>query len=472
MTSELVHSLRLRFPKWIISWALFFMDALAGGIAFYIVINPVLAELGYDRFAQFQTFFAFQLGWGILFFLTGLFNPSPSVSRFVEIQRIILISFAVIVLAVFVNAVGWWAWNIPPEVVLNYWFLLILCFSGSRLMARSIQKILLSRGVGRENTIIVGYNPRGRQLAEELKVHTGHGYELVGFVRTEEDQNDGEDGTAPVILGYENNLKQVIFDHHVSHVVLAPERSDHARLMALLSHANGAPTSVKIIPDLYEVISGLARTQQLYGIPLIQVNPELNTFYNRIFKRILDFGLAIPLLVICLPLWALSAILIKLDSPGPVFYRQDRAGKGQKKFRIIKFRSMVKDAENWTGPVWSSEEDERITKAGRWMRRFRLDETPQLINVIKGEMSLVGPRPERPSIIDKLIHEYPFYYRRHAVRPGITGWAQIKHPYDRRIEDVRQKLKYDFYYIESLSLNLDLKILLNTVWVMLSGKGR
>jgi lipopolysaccharide/colanic/teichoic acid biosynthesis glycosyltransferase len=118
------------------------------------------------------------------------------------------------------------------------------------------------------------------------------------------------------------------------------------------------------------------------------------------------------------------------------------------------------------------EGDNRITTVGRWLRRFRFDEIPQLINVIKGEMSLVGPRPERPSIIERLILEYPFYYRRHSVRPGITGWAQIKHPYDQRIEDVREKLKYDFFYIESLTLNLDIKILLNTAWVMLSGKGR
>jgi lipopolysaccharide/colanic/teichoic acid biosynthesis glycosyltransferase len=172
------------------------------------------------------------------------------------------------------------------------------------------------------------------------------------------------------------------------------------------------------------------------------------------------------------PFMVLIGIAIKLETPGPVFYRQERVGKDFRHFRICKFRSMTNDAEQKTGPVWADQNDPRITGVGRVLRRFRMDEIPQFINVVKGEMSLIGPRPERPYFVDKLTHEFPFYHRRLSVRPGISGWSQIKNPYDRHIEDVRQKLKYDFFYIENLNFSLDLKIVLSTIWVMISGQGR
>jgi lipopolysaccharide/colanic/teichoic acid biosynthesis glycosyltransferase len=186
----------------------------------------------------------------------------------------------------------------------------------------------------------------------------------------------------------------------------------------------------------------------------------------------MDVCLAIPMLIISSPLWLIITAIIKFDSKGPVFYKQERVGKNHELFFIYKFRTMVANAEEITGPVWAKESDPRITRMGRILRRFRLDELPQLLMVINGGMSLIGPRPERPYFVEKLVKEFPFYYRRHKIRPGITGWAQIKHPYDQDIKDVRQKLKYDFYYIENLSFSLDFKILLSTVWVMISGKGR
>ena len=189
-------------------------------------------------------------------------------------------------------------------------------------------------------------------------------------------------------------------------------------------------------------------------------------------KRFMDLVLSVLFFVTGLPFYIIFGLLIKLDSKGPVLFKQIRAGLQNSSFLLYKFRSMGFHAEADTGPIWTAQNDPRITKVGRFLRRFRFDEFPQLLNVLKGEMSLVGPRPERPFFVEKLKQEYPFYMRRLKVRPGITGWAQIKHPYDEHLEDVREKLRYDFYYIENVGLWLDLKIIIRTVRVMLSGKGR
>jgi exopolysaccharide biosynthesis polyprenyl glycosylphosphotransferase len=310
------------------------------------------------------------------------------------------------------------------------------------------------------------------ETAAQIEEHGNLGYDVIGFVQAIDDKNPNNIENGIPLLGKESQLKEIILNNQVSDVVLALEKLEHNRMMEVITQANGSPVSIKIVPDMYEVISGLARTEQIYGIPLIQVNPNLNTLYNRYSKRVLDLLIAIPAFLLISPFWGIISILIKLDSTGPVLYKQDRIGENHRKFTIRKFRSMKYDAEMETGPIWATDADPRITRVGGWLRRFRLDEIPQLLNVIKGEMSIIGPRPERPFFMEQLMQEFPFYYRRHKIRPGITGWAQIKQPYDRDINDVRKKLKYDFYYIENLSFSLDMKILANTAWVMLSGKGR
>jgi len=250
------------------------------------------------------------------------------------------------------------------------------------------------------------------------------------------------------------------------------DNMEHDRVMDLVSIINGTPVSVKIVPDLYEVISGLARTEQITGLPLIDIDFKEGYWAGSGMKRVFDLIISLPLCIMLLPVWTIISVAIKINSKGPVFYNQERLGLNSEPFMIHKFRSMVQGAEDKSGPIWASDGDHRITSMGRFLRRFRLDEIPQLINVLKGEMSLIGPRPERPFFVERLREEYPLYDRRFRMRPGITGWSQIKHPSDRDVEDVRQKLKYDFYYIENVSFNLDMKILLNTVVVVLSGKGR
>jgi exopolysaccharide biosynthesis polyprenyl glycosylphosphotransferase len=268
-----------------------------------------------------------------------------------------------------------------------------------------------------------------------------------------------------------NTLTEVIDRHQVRDILIALDTTQHDRLLHVISSCNSHPVSLKIIPDLYDIISGQARTNQIYGFPLIEIMPELMQPWEHAVKRAIDIGISFVILLIGLPFWLLVAIAIKIESRGPVFYTQERVGKDEDHFHILKFRSMHHDAEVESGPVWTVKKDPRITRVGSILRKLRIDEIPQLINVLDGDMSLVGPRPERPFFVEQLSNEIPLYKRRLKVRPGITGWAQVRHKYDENIEDVRKKVQYDLFYIENMSLRMDFKILLNTISVVLLGKG-
>jgi len=185
----------------------------------------------------------------------------------------------------------------------------------------------------------------------------------------------------------------------------------------------------------------------------------------------MDIALSLGLIVFSIPITIISALIVKLESKGPIFYKQERMGLNGKIFKIYKFRSMVSDAEKISGPVWSTKDDPRITRFGKFIRKVRIDEIPQMLNILKGDMSFVGPRPERPFFVEKLSNEIPLYKRRLKVRPGVTGWAQVKHKYDENIEDVKMKTRYDLFYIENMSLRMDFKIIFRTVFVVLFGKG-
>ena len=216
----------------------------------------------------------------------------------------------------------------------------------------------------------------------------------------------------------------------------------------------------------------ITSAQKTLTSPSYSTSVILKHFYPSKVKVIPDVVFAIVLLIIGLPLWFFIVCVIKLDSKGPIFFKQVRLGKNNEKFTLIKFRTMIENAEIETGPVWTDKKDPRITFVGKWLRRFYLDEVPQLLNVLKGEMSIIGPRPERPYFAEQLVKKYSSYLDRLLVKPGLTGWAQIKHGYDENLEDVREKLKYDFYYIENVDIWLDIKIILTTIGVIVSGKGR
>lgn len=446
------------------------IDIVAGYMAFSIVFNPNILY-GVNDFLQW--FLLVEIIWISLFVLSNLYDPRATLSRFEEILRIIPLVYLTLILLITGEVMNLYTLPFDFKQILVYGF----TFSGFLIVGRigihTIQKLLLGQNIGLRKAVILGANRRGLDVYNNLQNSYHHGLSVTGFVKAYDDPMPSDQFEMPShILGQEKTMNNIITEMDVDDVIIALDKPSPERIMETMMNVNGNPVTMKILPDMYEVVTGLARTNQLVGVPLIDVNLNLDTFYSKYLKRIMDLIISTSALIMILPIWLLIAFAIKLDSKGPVFYNQERIGRDGKKFHIKKFRSMISNAEEDTGPIWSGKNDLRITSFGKFLRRFHLDETPQLINIILGEMAIIGPRPERPYFIERLEKKYSFYNRRLKIRPGVSGWAQIKQPYDKDYEDVHQKLKYDFYYIENLSFKLDLKIILGTIWVTIFGHGR
>ena len=454
--------------KFLITGLLLIGDFIAGLVAYKMIIDPSINTI-YDLGGMVLVI---QSIWFGLFLMANLYNPKATLSRFEEILKLVPLIYFTLVFVITLDVFEFISLDIGYRNILTYG----LIFSGillvNRLLIHSFQKLLLLKNIGLTETVILGTNRRGIDVCNALNDHSHHGLKVMGFIKADDDPVNFDVEAPLPVLGAESGIHELIEKTNINDIIIALDKPTPERVMNTIVNINGASKSLKVLPDMYEVVTGMARTNQLVGVPLIDINLNIDTFYVKRLKRILDILIAIFGILIISPLWILIAVVIKINSKGPVFYKQERCGKNGQNFNIYKFRSMVVDAEEGTGPVWADIQDHRITKSGAFLRRFHLDETPQLINIIKGEMSFIGPRPERPYFIEKLQSEYPFYQRRLKIRPGISGWAQIKQPFDTSIKDVRQKLKYDFYYIENISLRLDLKILINTIWVVFWGHSR
>ncbi len=319
-----------------------------------------------------------------------------------------------------------------------------------------------------ERILILGTGQTARMLAREMGTQQDFAYRLVGFVQEPDDvpvvrQHD--------VLGTPDDIDRILQTRHVSRIVVGlSDRRGRLPIEALL-RAKLSGVRVEDATTTYERLTGKILIDDLKPSWLIFSDGFRASRGTRVVKRTLDLAFSIILGVLTLPLMILTALAVKLDSPGPALYIQARVGENGREFNIFKFRSMRIDAETDGRPLWAREGDERVTRVGRLIRLTRLDELPQLWNVMRGDMSFVGPRPERPFFVERLAREIPFYMQRHAVKPGITGWAQVKYRYGSTIEDAMEKLRYDLYYIKHLSIVFDLTIVLDTVKVILFGKG-
>jgi sugar transferase (PEP-CTERM system associated) len=319
-----------------------------------------------------------------------------------------------------------------------------------------------------ERVLVVGTGPLAGIVAQQIHEQHDFAYRVVGFI---EDADTHADAirVAPV-LGTPADLPRILDTHHIKRIVVGvADRRGRLPIDELLQ-AKLAGVRVEDAATTYERITGKILVDDLRPSWLIFSDGFQASRVTRAVKRTFDLILAIVGSVIAAPAMLLTALAVRLDSPGPVLYRQERVGENGRVFTLCKFRSMRVDAERGT-PVWARDRDDRVTRVGRIIRLTRLDELPQLWNVLRGDMSFVGPRPERPFFVEQLAAAIPFYMARHTVKPGLTGWAQVKYRYGASIEDALEKLRYDLYYIKHLSLVFDFTILIDTVKVIVSGKG-
>lgn len=320
------------------------------------------------------------------------------------------------------------------------------------------------------NTLLIGSNKKAADLFNEMETaRKSAGNRFVGFASVNNNISFLVEKNLDH-FGTHLELGQIIEKNNVEEVIIAIESSEHERLEAIVNILEGTNVKIKMIPDTYDIISGKVRLQSV-GAPLIEIQHELMPLWQRVVKRFFDVIISVLLLVIFSPVFIFSALMVKFSSKGPVFFRQSRMGYHGKQFDMIKFRSMYENAEI-NGPQLSSENDDRITNWGRVMRKYRLDELPQFINVILGQMSIVGPRPERKYYIEKISSEAPHYKHLHKVKPGITSWGMVKFGYAENVDEMIKRLKYDIIYIENMNLFNDVKILIYTVLIVLQGRGK
>jgi len=336
------------------------------------------------------------------------------------------------------------------------------------LTTRTVKRV--HRGEIAFNTLIVGCNDQATEMVHEIRaLRRNPGFRFIGFVRVGDEGSRTLDGIP--CLGTTDELISLVREKEVEEVILAIRSSDHGELEAILNQLEGLGVGIKIVPDIYDILSGSVRMQSLFGAPLIAIRREIMPAWQVAVKRAIDVTASFFALVLLSPVLLAIAIGVKLGSRGSVLFHQERVGRWGKPFTIHKFRSMYINAEE-QGPQLSRDNDPRITPLGRFLRKSRLDELPQFYNVLVGEMSLVGPRPERRHYISLISELAPHCHHLLKVRPGITSWGQVKYGYAENVDQMVQRLRFDLIYMENMSLSLDFKILAYTVWIVLRGRGK
>jgi len=343
-----------------------------------------------------------------------------------------------------------------------------------KLLVMSYSKYLIKRKILNFRTLIIGSDKQAVDVFEEIEKKSQHlGLLFLGYLKVS-GQNGSKhtmEGTSLPCLGTLPDLEKLVIAEKIEQVIIALEKQEHDTLQQILTAIEGYGIRTAIVPDIYQILLGSVKITQLFGTPIIEIKTDIMPVWQKTVKRLMDVIFSLMVLIIGFPFLFTVAMITKFTSAGPIFFFQERIGKGGIPFRIIKFRSMYADAEKM-GPQLSSSHDPRVTPWGRFMRRTRLDEFPQFWNVLVGEMSLVGPRPERQHFIDQIVRIAPHYKHLNRVRPGITSLGQVKFGYAENVEQMVRRLKFDILYIENMSLAMDFRILAYTIITMLQGRGK
>ncbi len=320
------------------------------------------------------------------------------------------------------------------------------------------------------NTILIGGNEKALQIFNELEqLENSIGAKFIGYIRIKD--TDTRLDNKLHCLGKLDNLPQILEKNAIEEVIIAIESNEHEILSKLIASIQGKGVRIKIIPDMYDFLSGSLKLNNLFGALLLEIPSDEMPPWQNSMKRLLDISISLLSILLLIPFYVLIAILIKQNSKGPIFFLQERVGKNGTPFKIIKFRTMFVNAES-NGPQLSSTNDSRITPIGKFLRKTRIDEFPQFMNVLKGDMSLVGPRPERQFYINQIVEKEPHYLQLTSVRPGITSWGQVKFGYAENVNEMIRRMKYDLLYLKNRSLSLDFKIMFYTLITILKAKGK
>ena len=421
--------------------------------------------------------------WLAWFTFTGLYRTWLLQSRTLQILRVLRAVFVGIVLIIiglfgseFMGKVaagvplnGDYIYGSRFTWILVYGVFVLVFVAAFRMVLYLGLRALLRRGYGANKVLVLGCTESGKNIMEALKNAPEVGQRVVGFVDERYQVMDHLYCGIPV-LGKYSDLPTLVKKLGVSGIIIAHDSTSPQEIMRVLVWVCELPLHIYIVPELYPAVNGRFKGNLVHGFELQELFAFAMPPWQVQIKRFLDIVIGGFIGLCSLPVCLLAALAIKLDDHGPIFYSQERIGLYGKPFTVYKFRTMRTDAEKF-GAQWATKDDPRITKIGKFLRKTRIDELPQILCVLKGDMSMVGPRPERAVFIGKLREQIPFYISRLKMKPGLTGWAQVRHHYDTSIEDVQIKLQYDMYYYENMSLLLDFQILGRTVYVVLTGKG-
>jgi len=439
---------------------------------FYIPSDSITQTLNNENLFFIKSSVIISLYWAIIFFITGFYSISLKRSRLLEL----FFSLAATILGVFLfslillaknyfNSTAVYLSSLSSLTLYQFLFTYI-----PRTVITSITAHRVHRGLTGYKTLIIGSGLKAYEVFRKIRDEKILGGNLLtGYVSINGNGNNNHAWDLKY-LGKASDIMEIINTHLIEEVIIATEDEEFEELLEIIGKLQCTDVTIKAVPSIKDLLTGRVEHTSIFGTPFLEIPNVTISPTQAIIKQLMDYSLSVIFLIVLLPLILLLALAIRLTDKGPVIFRQERIGKNGRPFIILKFRSMYKDAEK-SGPDLSDKNDPRITPVGRFMRKHRLDEIPNLINVLRGEMSFVGPRPERQYYIDQIVKKAPHFMRLLKVKPGITSWGQVKYGYASNVDQMIERLEYDLIYIDNMSLLIDMKILIYTAIIIIQGKG-